>query len=142
VEEHILALENEQKSWILEGFPKTRAQALAMQKIGIIPDKFILLYCNEDRLHERLTQNLQSEENESNGDQSRLNTQAISVTKEFNLKIRGVKEVCKGYINEVDGNKSEGYLLEDIVRELRLRRTEAPRRPPRVFLLGPPGSGK
>lgn len=86
--------------------------------------------------------NLQSEENESGGDQSKFNQFAFGSAKEFNLKIKGVKEVCKGYINEVDGNKSEGYVLEDIVRELRLRRTEAPRRPPRVFMFGPPGAGK
>jgi adenylate kinase len=142
VDGQVQALEEAQKSWILEGFPKTRLQALAMQKMGIIPDKFILLYIDEAKTQERMAMNMQSEENESGGDQSKFNQLNFGSSKEFNLKIKGVKEVCRGYINEVDGNKSEGYVLEDIVRELRLRRTEAPRRPPRVFMFGPPGAGK
>jgi thymidylate kinase len=113
-----------------------------MQKMGIIPDKFILLYIDEAKTQERMAMNLQSEENESGGDQSKFNQMNFGSAKEFHLKIKGVKEVCRGYINEVDGSKSEGYVLEDIVRELRLRRTEAPRRPPRVFIFGPPGAGK
>ena len=35
--------EKDNVSWIIEGFPRTKVQALALQKIGIIPDKFILL---------------------------------------------------------------------------------------------------
>ena len=35
--------ERENQSWIIEGFPRTKVQALALQKIGIIPDRFILL---------------------------------------------------------------------------------------------------
>lgn len=35
--------ESENQSWIIEGFPRTKVQALSLQKIGIIPDKFILL---------------------------------------------------------------------------------------------------
>jgi len=31
------------KSWIIEGFPRTRVQALSIQKMGIVPDKFVLL---------------------------------------------------------------------------------------------------
>lgn len=38
-----MQFEKENTSWIIEGFPRTRVQALALQKIGIIPDRFILL---------------------------------------------------------------------------------------------------
>jgi MoxR-like ATPase len=57
-------------------------------------------------------------------------------------QIKGVKEVCKGQIIELDGNKAVGIILEEIVRILKLHRSKAPRRPPRVILLGPPGCGK
>jgi replication-associated recombination protein RarA len=43
---------------------------------------------------------------------------------------------------ELDGNKPEGQVLEEIARILKLNHSNAPRRPPRVILLGPPGSGK
>ena len=53
-----------------------------------------------------------------------------------------MKDVCKGQIIELDGNKPEGIILEEIVRILKLQRSRGPRRPPRVLLMGPPGCGK
>ena len=35
--------EREQRSYIIEGFPRTEVQAIAMQRMGILPDYFILL---------------------------------------------------------------------------------------------------
>lgn len=43
---------------------------------------------------------------------------------------------------ELDGNRPEGVILEEIVRILKLNRSKGPRRPPRIFLMGPPGCGK
>jgi SpoVK/Ycf46/Vps4 family AAA+-type ATPase len=43
---------------------------------------------------------------------------------------------------ELDGNRPEGVILEEIVRILKLNRSKGPRRPPRVLLMGPPGCGK
>lgn len=40
-------LEEEKKNVILEGYPKTRMQALRMQKEGIIPHSFVLLNLDE-----------------------------------------------------------------------------------------------
>ena len=31
------------QSWILQGFPRTKVQALSLQKMGVKPDKFIYL---------------------------------------------------------------------------------------------------
>lgn len=42
------------KGWLLDGFPRTRAQALAMQLQGIIPDVVILLDVNDEILLERI----------------------------------------------------------------------------------------
>ncbi len=53
-----------------------------------------------------------------------------------------MKEACKGQIMELDGDRPEGVILEEIVRILKLTRSKGPRRPPRVFLMGPPGCGK
>ena len=35
--------DNSNSGWILEGFPRTRLQALALQNMKIIPDKFFML---------------------------------------------------------------------------------------------------
>ena len=41
--------------WLLDGFPRTKAQASALATAGIIPDCFVLLDVNEDVLVERVT---------------------------------------------------------------------------------------
>ena len=43
VQSQIEQMEQDQKSWIIEGFPRTEVQAVALQKMKIIPDKFIML---------------------------------------------------------------------------------------------------
>ena len=48
--------------------------------------------------------------------------------------------MCKGFITELDGTKSEQQILEVIARVLKLKQTKAPRRPQRIILMGPPGS--
>ena len=62
VKHQIEALEKEQKSWIIEGFPRTRQQALALQKMGIIPDKFFLLDVAHSLSIDKVCKNLMSEE--------------------------------------------------------------------------------
>jgi adenylate kinase family enzyme len=42
-------LEAEQKSWIIEGFPRTEMQAVALQKMRLIPDKIVLLEQEDDQ---------------------------------------------------------------------------------------------
>jgi hypothetical protein len=37
----------------------------------------------------------------------------------------------------MDGEKNEGVILEEIVRILKLYRSNAPRRPPRIMIMGP-----
>ena len=63
VSNHIKTLEKDGKSWIIEGFPRTRQQALAFQKLGIIPDKFFLLDVAHNQSIEKVGKNLRSEEN-------------------------------------------------------------------------------
>ena len=59
---NIELLEKDKKSWIIEGFPRTRLQAIALQKMGIIPDKFILLTIKNLETVEKVKKNLKSEE--------------------------------------------------------------------------------
>ena len=50
VNKHLQELEAENKNFILEGFPKTRLQGLALQKAGIIPNSFIILNQNPQNI--------------------------------------------------------------------------------------------
>jgi adenylate kinase len=81
------ALEKENKSWIIEGFPRTRSQALAMQKMGIIPDKFILLNVDEESSIEKIKQNLLSEDNAMKYEDERVDEMAIRAHREYTLSI-------------------------------------------------------
>jgi adenylate kinase family enzyme len=42
-------MEEEQKSWIIEGFPRTEMQAVALQKMGIIPNKIVMLSQDDEQ---------------------------------------------------------------------------------------------
>lgn len=58
--------------------------------------------------------------------------------------MRGVRNTFKGFVYEYDANeKDQNEVANDLARMLRIRyKSDAPRRPPRVILLGPPGSGR
>jgi adenylate kinase len=43
VKEEIAKCEEKQQSWIVSGFPQTKVQALALQRLKIVPDKFICI---------------------------------------------------------------------------------------------------
>lgn len=63
---------------------------------------------------------------------------------EYELNIKGVKNSFKGFIYEYSAvDKAQNDVANDLARMLRLRcKSGALRRPPRVILLGPPGSGR
>jgi len=69
---------------------------------------------------------------------------ASQALEEYDLHIKGVKTAFKGFIFEYNAvDKAQNDVANDLARMLRLRfRSNAPRRPPRVILLGPPGSGR
>ena len=41
VNKEITEAEKANTSWIIEGFPRTRVQALSFAKLGVVPDKMI-----------------------------------------------------------------------------------------------------
>ena len=57
-----LEKENAGGSWIIEGFPRTRLQAIALQKMGIVADKFIMLDIVENISIDKVKMNLRSED--------------------------------------------------------------------------------
>jgi adenylate kinase len=44
-----------EKGWLLDGFPRTRPQALALQSSGVLADKFIYLDVPDDTVVERIS---------------------------------------------------------------------------------------
>lgn len=70
VEKEIQGFEKKSQSWIIQGFPRTRVQALALQKMSIIPDKFINLQVKKHSSLARIKQNLVVANQDVYGDQA------------------------------------------------------------------------
>lgn len=134
--------EKEGQSWILEGFPRTQVQALALQKLGVVPDKILLIDVDADSTATRVKNNLMTAGSTLYGPE--LDEVAEQSIEEYRLHIAGVKVAFNGFIYEYQANnKDQNEVANDLARMLRIRyKTDAPRRPPRVILLGPPGSGR
>lgn len=142
VKNQIMQYEKDNQSWIIEGFPRTKVQALSLQKIGVIPDKFILLDVKKSTSITKVKNNLIAANSTLYGPE--LDEVANMAIDEYDLHIRGVKSAFNGFIYEYSAtDKVQNDVANDLARMLRIRfRSNAPRRPPRVILVGPPGSGR
>lgn len=90
--------EKDNKSWIIEGFPRTKVQALSLQKIGVIPDKFILLDVRRSTSVTKVKNNLIAANSSLYGPE--LDQVANQALDEYELHIKGVKSAFKGFIYE------------------------------------------
>lgn len=132
--------EKEKKNWIVEGFPRTRAQALALTKMDFIPDRMILLEVKDKLTKERVIENLgQEDAPEITKDPAEI---ADMVVAEYKTHIEGVKDIYSGNISIIDGNKKQDTVLQEIARILKLKQINKPKTCPKILLVGSPGSGK
>lgn len=60
---------------------------------------------------------------------------------EYMSNIKGVKEVYDGFLFNVQVNKDINNIIEDLKRMVQVK-LNSPKRPPRLIILGPPGSGR
>ena len=142
VNRQIAQHEKEGQSWILEGFPRTQVQALSLQKLGVVPDKIILLDVQPSFTVARIKNNMLAANSTLYGPE--LDEVADQGVEEYKLHIKGVKSAFQGFIYDYEScDKEQNEVANDLARMLRIRyKNDAPRRPPRVILLGPPGSGR
>jgi len=110
--------------------------------MGIVPDKFIHVNVRQQISCAKIKQNLININQSLYGPE--LDDLANQVYQEYLLHQEGVNSVFNQFIYQYEvGEKQMNEVASDIARVLRIRfRNNAPRRPPRVILLGPPGSGR
>lgn len=53
-----------------------------------------------------------------------------------------MENICRGFITELESSPTPNRVVEEINRILKLKNTNAPRRPQRIILMGSPGSNK
>ena len=63
---------------------------------------------------------------------------------EYDMNMNAVNATFNQFIYQYDaGDKAQNDVANDLARMLRIKyRNNAPRRPPKVMLIGPPGSGR
>ena len=77
-------------SWICTGFPRTKTQALALQKMGVIPDKMILLKIKPAASLGRIKNNLIQITPQLYGNE--LEELSAQCLQEYDLNLKGVRE--------------------------------------------------
>jgi len=142
VTSEIKECEEQGRSWIIQGFPRTKVQALALQRIGIIPDKFVLLNVKKSASLARIKNNLIAINQTLYGPE--LEDLAVQCLQEYELNLRGVREAFNQFIFEHSAeDKAQSDVANELAQMLRLRfKSNSPRRPPRIIIVGPPGSGR
>lgn len=107
-----------------------------------MPDKFVHLSINEGVSLARIRQNCAEVDQQLYGQE--LEQVAKSLYREWDVHQREVNAAFSQFVYFYDCNdKQQQDVANDLARMLRIRfRNGAPRRPPKVLLLGPPGSGR
>lgn len=105
----------------------------------IIPDKLFLLNMNDQVLEEKMNQKLFLGVGANFQTPAEMHSLARNAITEFRVNLQGVKDQFMGSLIEVDANQAEQKILEEIVRILFLKDSLAPRKPPKIILMGPPG---
>jgi adenylate kinase len=132
-------LENANKSYILDGAPRTHPQAIALQRAGIIPERLVVVKASEGFYKSEFLERLASYAS------SDLDFEVVSEVafQEYELGIKGVVEEYAWQSKEVlcDDN---GIIAAEAVNKIVLAkgRGKVPRPPPRVLIVGGPLSGK
>ena len=118
-------------------------QALSLQKMGILPDKFVLLKITKAAAVARMKQNLIAIKTDLYGQE--LEDLAAQSYQEYELHMTGVKAAFNQFIFEhaCDDGKTAADITAELKKMLDLRfQQDAPRRPPRILIMGPPGAGR
>lgn len=134
--------EEAHQSWIITGFPRTKVQALSLQRLKVIPDKFIHLNIRAESSLAKIKQRAYERNPQLYGDD--LEAAAMQIYSDYEMNMNAVRSSFKQFIFEYNAtDQAVSDVTKDLARMLRLRyKSDAPRRPPRVILLGPPGSSR
>jgi len=166
MQQRMAAPDVQTSGWLLDGFPRTAAQIVAMDAAGIEPDLVISLDVPFEILKERVSGRRLDPETgriyhlrfdpppaSDKALQDRLiqrsddDVQKLAVRFEnYRENVDALRQRYGAIMAEIDGRRSKEQVFENITRAvgmLRMRRSWQMKRsrPPRIILLGPPLSG-
>lgn len=97
VEKEISEYEKKSQSWIMQGFPRTRVQALSLQSMKIIPDRIINLEISRPVSTAHIKQKLTEQSAETYyGDIA--NEAAERIYNEFAINMRSIEDVFSKFM--------------------------------------------
>lgn len=141
--------EYKHECWLMEGFPKTHIQGLALSKNKVVPDRIFLVKYSDEIAIEFIISKLR--EVYPKTDENMLRSCAEKCMEEYHMNIKGIHKLfgqvmhvvhgdiyIKGY-NESDNKIS--HFVDEVSRLITIKRNN-PRRPPSFIIIGAPGSGR
>ena len=116
-----------------------KSQALGLQKIGVIPDKFIMLNVDRSTSIEKIKKTMIEDGTDLVGEE--LDKASETALNEYELHVDGVRECYRQFIYEAEASKPMDEMEQDLLTMVRIK-INNPMRPPRIIILGPAGSGR
>lgn len=143
LKEHLATLD-QQKHILIEGFPKTIYQSMAMQRAGIMPDMFLQVNYPNDQCEDFVRRKF-SEQDYSEIWSDMSETERSSRSKDYlfqyTLNIKEQKRSYKNDIQELDGSLSTA--VDDMARQIKFKiKARQPCRSFRIIVVGPIASGR
>ena len=134
----------------MEGFPKTKVQALSLGQNKTVPDKIFILKYSDDVAIEHILHNLKQKYGNEKDD-FELAEIAKEQMLEYHTNINGVQDLFQNIIHIIDAHGYvKGYkddqnkvsiFVDEISRLIQTKRM-SPDRKQRIIIVGPPGSGR
>lgn len=144
VRNQLIKYEEDNVSYIIEGFPRNRTQAIFLQSVGLLPDNVIILTTTREKAETKVFNKLKEKGILKKSDEE-LKILAKNSIDEAELNIRAVEDVFAGFYCELPVEKFEtpSEVVDELAKLSKFRaKTNAARRPPRIILAAPPSSGK
>lgn len=144
VRNQLIKYEEDNVSYIIEGFPRNRTQAIFLQSVGLLPDNVIILTTTREKAEAKVFNKLKEKGVLKKSDEE-LKILAKNSIDEAELNIRAVEDVFAGFYCELPVERFEtpNEVVDELAKLSKFRaKTNAARRPPRIILAAPPSSGK
>ena len=144
VRNQLIKYEEDNVSYIIEGFPRNRTQAIFLQSVGLLPDKVIIITTQREKAETKVFNKLKEKGILKKSDEE-LKILAKNSIDEAELNIRAVEDVFAGFYCELPVERFEtpSEVVDELAKLSKFRaKTNAARRPPRIILAAPPSSGK
>ena len=131
--------ESDRISYILEGFPRTRAQAIALQRAGILPDRVVILNLSQGTYKNDYIERY-SQYGHADADYDGMAEMALQ---EYELGLQGVINEYSFQCHHVNAEDDQAIVAESVFKVFLVKgRSAVPRKPPRILIIGGPLSGK